>query len=81
MSLIKAYAAKKGAARVNLGPNFEILSVIKVLLAKIDVIFKKGLKIWSRDSWRKFNILQQPNYPDETELKKAEEKLKTLPPH
>ena len=63
-----------------MGPNFEILSVIKVLLAKIDVIFKKGLKMWSRDSWRKFNILQQPSSPEETEQKKAEEKIKTLPP-
>ena len=72
--------AQKSAARVNLGLKFEILSVIKVLLAKIGVIFKKGLKMWSRDSWRKFNILQQPSYPDEVLLKKAEDKLKTMPP-
>ncbi len=72
--------AQKGAARANLGIKFEILSVIKVLLVKIGVIFKKGLKMWSRDSWRKFNILQQPSYPDEVLLKKAEDKLKTMPP-
>jgi len=64
----------------NLKLKFEILSVIKFLLAKIGVIFKKGLKMWSRDSWRKFNILQQPSYPDEVLLKKAEDKLKTMPP-
>ncbi|QPH84556.1 3-deoxy-7-phosphoheptulonate synthase class II [Campylobacter concisus] len=35
---------------------------------------------WNRDSWREFNILQQPNYPDLKELKEVEEKLKGLPP-
>ncbi|WP_103619100.1 class II 3-deoxy-7-phosphoheptulonate synthase [Campylobacter concisus] len=35
---------------------------------------------WNRDSWREFNILQQPNYPDLKELKEVEEKLKALPP-
>ena len=35
---------------------------------------------WNRDSWREFNILQQPNYPDLKELKEVEEKLKSLPP-
>ncbi|WP_107687250.1 class II 3-deoxy-7-phosphoheptulonate synthase [Campylobacter concisus] len=35
---------------------------------------------WNRDSWREFNILQQPNYPDLKELKEIEEKLKSLPP-
>jgi len=62
----------------NLKLKFEILSVIKFLLAKIGVIFKKGLKMWSRDSWRKFNILQQPSYPDEVLLKKAEIRAQPL---
>ncbi|WP_459825038.1 class II 3-deoxy-7-phosphoheptulonate synthase [Campylobacter concisus] len=35
---------------------------------------------WNRDSWREFNILQQPKYPDLKELKEIEEKLKSLPP-
>ena len=35
---------------------------------------------WNRDSWREFNILQQPTYPNLQELKETEEKLKTLPP-
>ena len=35
---------------------------------------------WTRDSWRKFNILQQPSYPDLDELKSVEDKLKGLPP-
>ncbi|OSQ26391.1 3-deoxy-7-phosphoheptulonate synthase class II [Campylobacter concisus] len=35
---------------------------------------------WNRDSWREFNILQQPKYPDLKELKDVEEKLKSLPP-
>ena len=35
---------------------------------------------WDRDSWREFNILQQPTYPNLKELKEAEEKLKALPP-
>ncbi|WP_149714303.1 class II 3-deoxy-7-phosphoheptulonate synthase [Campylobacter concisus] len=35
---------------------------------------------WNRDSWREFNILQQPKYPGLKELKEVEEKLKSLPP-
>ena len=35
---------------------------------------------WNRDSWREFNILQQPKYPDLKELKEVEKKLKSLPP-
>lgn len=35
---------------------------------------------WNRDSWRDYNILQQPHYPDKNELKNAEDKLKSLPP-
>ena len=35
---------------------------------------------WNRDSWREFNILQQPTYPNLKELKEVEEKLKALPP-
>ncbi|WP_169764462.1 class II 3-deoxy-7-phosphoheptulonate synthase [Campylobacter mucosalis] len=35
---------------------------------------------WSRDSWRNFNILQQPKYPNLDELKGIEEKLKSMPP-
>ena len=35
---------------------------------------------WNRDSWREFNILQQPTYPNLKELHEAEEKLKALPP-
>ncbi|AGZ81505.1 class II 3-deoxy-7-phosphoheptulonate synthase [Campylobacter fetus] len=35
---------------------------------------------WNRDSWRDYNILQQPQYPDKNELKNAEDKLKSLPP-
>ena len=35
---------------------------------------------WNRDSWREFNILQQPTYPNLKELTEAEEKLKALPP-
>ncbi|KEA46458.1 phospho-2-dehydro-3-deoxyheptonate aldolase [Campylobacter mucosalis] len=35
---------------------------------------------WSRDSWRNYNILQQPKYLDKDELKNIEEKLKGFPP-
>lgn len=35
---------------------------------------------WTKDSWRKLNILQQPVYPNETELKNVETKLASLPP-
>ncbi|WP_169755305.1 class II 3-deoxy-7-phosphoheptulonate synthase [Campylobacter curvus] len=35
---------------------------------------------WSRESWREYKILQQPVYPDATELKSVETKLKGLPP-
>ncbi|AQW88015.1 2-dehydro-3-deoxyphosphoheptonate aldolase (DAHP synthetase, class II) [Campylobacter pinnipediorum subsp. caledonicus] len=36
--------------------------------------------MWSKDSWRKYNILQQPKYPDKDKLNEVEEKLKNLPP-
>ncbi|CZE48257.1 class II 3-deoxy-7-phosphoheptulonate synthase [Campylobacter geochelonis] len=35
---------------------------------------------WNRDSWRKYNIKQQPTYPNLSELNAVEEKLSTLPP-
>ncbi|QCD52459.1 class II 3-deoxy-7-phosphoheptulonate synthase [Campylobacter sp. RM16192] len=35
---------------------------------------------WTRSSWREYNILQQPVYPDSQELKSVEDKLKSLPP-
>ncbi|MGP1484553.1 MAG: class II 3-deoxy-7-phosphoheptulonate synthase [Campylobacter sp.] len=35
---------------------------------------------WTRESWRNFNILQQPKYPDLAKLKAVEDKLKGLPP-
>lgn len=35
---------------------------------------------WSKDSWRKLNILQQPTYEDKDALKAVEEKLSCLPP-
>lgn len=35
---------------------------------------------WTRSSWRNFNILQQPVYPDLDELKSVESKLASLPP-
>ncbi|WP_170018978.1 class II 3-deoxy-7-phosphoheptulonate synthase [Campylobacter sp. RM16190] len=35
---------------------------------------------WTRSSWREYNILQQPIYPDLQELKNIEDKLKSLPP-
>ncbi|MDO5046308.1 class II 3-deoxy-7-phosphoheptulonate synthase [Campylobacter sp.] len=35
---------------------------------------------WTRSSWRNFNILQQPVYPNLEELKSVESKLALLPP-
>lgn len=35
---------------------------------------------WTRSSWRNYNILQQPVYPNLDELKIVEEKLKSFPP-
>ncbi|MCR4942331.1 MAG: 3-deoxy-7-phosphoheptulonate synthase class II [Campylobacter sp.] len=35
---------------------------------------------WSRDSWRNFNILQQPTYLDKQELLEVEKTLKSYPP-
>lgn len=50
-------------------------------MAKIGTNFKKGYKMaWSRSSWRNFNILQQPVYPNLSELKDVEGKLASLPP-
>ena len=35
---------------------------------------------WTKDSWRKLNILQQPVYENKDELKAVENKLAALPP-
>ena len=35
---------------------------------------------WQKNSWRNFNILQQPTYPDQNALKAVETKLASLPP-
>lgn len=35
---------------------------------------------WNKNSWRNYNILQQPVYPDKEALKEVEDKLSTLPP-
>ena len=35
---------------------------------------------WNKDSWRDYNILQQPVYPDITKLRECEDKLSKLPP-
>ncbi|MBO7154413.1 MAG: 3-deoxy-7-phosphoheptulonate synthase class II [Campylobacter sp.] len=35
---------------------------------------------WNKDSWRDYNILQQPIYPDITKLRACEDKLSKLPP-
>ena len=35
---------------------------------------------WNKDSWRDYNILQQPVYPDITKLRECENKLSKLPP-
>lgn len=35
---------------------------------------------WNKDSWRDYNILQQPVYPDIAKLRACEDKLSKLPP-
>ncbi|MGG7090915.1 3-deoxy-7-phosphoheptulonate synthase class II [Campylobacter sp. 1BO] len=35
---------------------------------------------WSRQSWRKLNILQQPKYLDQNELQEVEKRLQSFPP-
>lgn len=35
---------------------------------------------WNKDSWRDYNILQQPIYPDIAKLRACEDKLSKLPP-
>jgi len=35
---------------------------------------------WSPDSWRNFTALQQPDYPDESEVRKAFSTIANLPP-
>ncbi|WP_086288464.1 MULTISPECIES: class II 3-deoxy-7-phosphoheptulonate synthase [Campylobacter] len=35
---------------------------------------------WNKDSWRDYNILQQPVYPDTSKLRECEDKLSKLPP-
>lgn len=35
---------------------------------------------WNKDSWRDYNILQQPVYPNITKLRECEDKLSKLPP-
>ncbi|WP_086295890.1 class II 3-deoxy-7-phosphoheptulonate synthase [Campylobacter devanensis] len=35
---------------------------------------------WNKDSWRDYNILQQPVYPDIANLRECEDKLSKLPP-
>ncbi|WP_458396367.1 class II 3-deoxy-7-phosphoheptulonate synthase [Campylobacter sp.] len=35
---------------------------------------------WNKDSWRDYNILQQPVYPDIAKLRECEDKLSKLPP-
>ncbi len=35
---------------------------------------------WSRESWREFNIKQQPTYPDNTKLNNVEKELNNFPP-
>ena len=37
-------------------------------------------KEWNKNSWRKFNIKQQPSYNDSNTLKLVEEKINKLPP-
>ncbi len=37
-------------------------------------------KNWSKDSWRHFNALQQPNWPDQQELQEALATISDLPP-
>ena len=38
------------------------------------------MKPWSPTSWRKFPILQQPNYPDLHEVARVEQQLAQVPP-
>ena len=38
------------------------------------------MKPWSPTSWRKFPILQQPNYPDLHEVSRVEQQLAQVPP-
>lgn len=35
---------------------------------------------WNKNSWRDYNILQQPVYPDTSKLRECEDKLSKLPP-
>ena len=35
---------------------------------------------WTKDSWRKLEIKQQPTYPDQKLLSKTEEELSNFPP-
>ena len=35
---------------------------------------------WNKDSWRDYNILQQPVYPDTSKLRECEDELSKLPP-
>lgn len=35
---------------------------------------------WNKDSWRDYNILQQPVYPNTSKLRECEDKLSKLPP-
>ena len=37
-------------------------------------------KEWNKNSWRKFNIKQQPSYNNPNTLKLVEEKINKLPP-
>ena len=37
-------------------------------------------KEWNKNSWRKFNIKQQPSYNNSNTLKLVEEKINKLPP-
>lgn len=47
-------------------------------MGKIQPHLKK--QHWSPDSWRGFPIKQQPDYPDQTLLKRTESALKSMPP-
>ena len=35
---------------------------------------------WSRESWREFNIKQQPTYPNMNQLQSVEKELNNFPP-
>ena len=37
-------------------------------------------KEWNKNSWRKFNIKQQPSYNNSNTLKLVEDKINKLPP-